>query len=362
MTITFSGALQGGTSTTPITVAAGGTGVVTITGIVKGNGTSAMSAATVRIDYAESTAALATGIIKSTTSTGAHSIAVSGTDYAPGTSALATGIIKSTTTTGALSTATAGTDYSGGTSALATGILKSTITTGALSIAVAGDFPTLNQSTSGTAAGLSATLAASSGGTGVANNVASTWTISGNYATTHTVPGAYTYTYPGATSTLAQLGANTFTAAQTLPAAGSIYTGTSSGSTTLTAGAAASGTAVLPFAGGNIGYLEIPQNSQSTGYTAVLSDSGKHLLHPSADTTIRTFTIPANSSVVYPIGTALTFINQASAGVLTIAITSDIMRLAGAGTTGSRTLAANGIATAIKLTSTEWIISGTGLT
>ena len=54
--------------------------------------------------------------------------------------------------------------------------------------------------------------------------------------------------------------------------------------------------------------------------------------------------------------------NQASAGVMTIAITTDTMRLAGAGTTGSRTLAANGIATALKLTSTEWIISGTGLT
>jgi len=38
------------------------------------------------------------------------------------------------------------------------------------------------------------------------------------------------------------------------------------------------------------------------------------------------------------------------------------MRLAGAGTTGNRTLAANGVATAIKITSTEWIISGTGLT
>jgi hypothetical protein len=38
------------------------------------------------------------------------------------------------------------------------------------------------------------------------------------------------------------------------------------------------------------------------------------------------------------------------------------MRLAGAGTTGSRTLAANGVATAIKLTATEWIISGVGLT
>ena len=71
---------------------------------------------------------------------------------------------------------------------------------------------------------------------------------------------------------------------------------------------------------------------------------------------------PANSSVAYPIGTALTFVNQASAGVMTIAITTDTMRLAGAGTTGSRTLAANGIATAIKVTSTEWLISGTGLT
>lgn len=112
----------------------------------------------------------------------------------------------------------------------------------------------------------------------------------------------------------------------------------------------------------SIGYLSIPQNSQSTAYTLVLGDAGKHILHPSADTTARTFTIPANASVAYPIGTAITFINQNNAGTVTISITTDTMRLAGAGTTGSRTLAANGIATAIKITSTEWIISGTGLT
>lgn len=111
-----------------------------------------------------------------------------------------------------------------------------------------------------------------------------------------------------------------------------------------------------------VGFLLIPQNSQSTAYTLALSDSGKHILHPSADTTARTFTIPANSAVAFPIGTAITFVNQASAGVVTIAITTDTMRLAGQGTTGSRTLAANGVATAIKLTATEWIISGTGLT
>ena len=111
-----------------------------------------------------------------------------------------------------------------------------------------------------------------------------------------------------------------------------------------------------------VGFRNIPQNSQSAAYTLVLADSGKHILHPSADATARTFTIPANSSVAYPIGTAITFINQNGAGVVTIAITTDTMRLSPAGTTGSRTLAANGSATCIKITSTEWLISGSGLT
>jgi hypothetical protein len=106
----------------------------------------------------------------------------------------------------------------------------------------------------------------------------------------------------------------------------------------------------------------VRQNSQSTAYTTVLTDGGKHLLHPAADTTARTFTIDSNANVAYPIGTALTFVNQHGGGIITIAITADTMRLAGAGTTGSRTLAADGFATALKITSTEWIISGTGLT
>jgi hypothetical protein len=92
-----------------------------------------------------------------------------------------------------------------------------------------------------------------------------------------------------------------------------------------------------------------------------LSDAGKQIFHPSADTTARTFTIPANASVAYPIGTVFKFINQNGAGVVTIAITTDTMRLSPEGTTGSLALAANGSATAIKVTSTEWLISGTGL-
>lgn len=106
----------------------------------------------------------------------------------------------------------------------------------------------------------------------------------------------------------------------------------------------------------------IPQNSQSAAYTLVLSDAGGHIYHPSADTTARIWTIPANASVAFPIGTAVTFVNDTSAGVITIAITSDTLVLMGAGTTGSRSLAANGIATALKVGTTRWVISGTNLT
>ena len=110
-----------------------------------------------------------------------------------------------------------------------------------------------------------------------------------------------------------------------------------------------------------VGFRNIPVNSQSAAYTAVLADSGKVIFHPSTDANARTFTIPANGSVAYPIGTALTFINMTSQ-VVTIAITTDTMYLSAAGTTGSRSLAQYGSATAIKMTSTTWLISGSGLT
>lgn len=139
--------------------------------------------------------------------------------------------------------------------------------------------------------------------------------------------------------------------------------GSTSGTATLkTQATAGTVTHTLPTIGETLGYCGIPQVSQSAAYTCIWGDAGRHILHPSADTTARTFTIPANSSVAYPIGSTLTFINQNAGGVITIAITTDTMRLAGAGTTGSRTLAANGIATATKITSTEWIVSGVGLT
>lgn len=104
----------------------------------------------------------------------------------------------------------------------------------------------------------------------------------------------------------------------------------------------------------------IRQNSQSAAYTTILTDSGKHIYHPSSDNNARTWTIDSNANVAYAIGTAITFVNEIN--TITISITSDTLTLQGTGTTGSRTLAANGTATAVKVATTKWIISGTGIT
>jgi hypothetical protein len=112
----------------------------------------------------------------------------------------------------------------------------------------------------------------------------------------------------------------------------------------------------------SVGYLGIPQNSKSAAYTTIMTDAGKHIYHPSSDTTARTWTIDSNANVAYPIGTTLTFVNDTSAGTITLAITSDTLVWFPTGGTGSRTIAASGVATALKVTSTRWVLTGVGIT
>ena len=107
-----------------------------------------------------------------------------------------------------------------------------------------------------------------------------------------------------------------------------------------------------------VGYMGLPQNGATTGaYGVVAADAGTHIY----STATRTVTIPANATIAMPVGATVVFV-AGSGATVTIAITTDTMYLAGAGTTGSRTLAAFGMATAVKITSTSWIISGNGLT
>jgi hypothetical protein len=113
--------------------------------------------------------------------------------------------------------------------------------------------------------------------------------------------------------------------------------------------------------GFEIGYKDIPQISKSANYTTILSDAGKHIYHPAADTTARVWTIPANGSVAYPVGTAITFINDLGAGSVTLNITSDTLVDAASGSTGARTLNAPSVYTVVKVAATRWMGSGNGV-
>ena len=109
----------------------------------------------------------------------------------------------------------------------------------------------------------------------------------------------------------------------------------------------------------SVGFRGIPIKSITSNYATVASDAGITLLHPSTDTASRTLTIASHSSVPYPNGTAITFINDSSSSI-TIAC-GNTMVWAGVGTTGSRILAQYGMATAVKISSTRWYIGGAGL-
>ena len=73
-----------------------------------------------------------------------------------------------------------------------------------------------------------------------------------------------------------------------------------------------------------------------------------------------TLTIPSNASVPFEVGT--TFVVISDNQTVTVSINTDTLRLAPQGTTGpSRTLTGYAMATIVKVTSTNWLISGNGV-
>jgi hypothetical protein len=152
-------------------------------------------------------------------------------------------------------------------------------------------------------------------------------------------------------------GTSPLTASATIPVADVVGAAASGANTDITAldqdvTITASGT----IATDTIGYRGLPQNSQTASYTLALADQGKLI-----NTTTGGVVIPANGSVAFPIGAAVSIYNNSGSNQ-TISITTDTLRQAGTATTGSRTLAQYGLATCVKVAATTWVISGAGLT
>lgn len=101
----------------------------------------------------------------------------------------------------------------------------------------------------------------------------------------------------------------------------------------------------------------LPVATQDADYTFAIGDEGGIIRHASAST--HTYTIPANGTVAFPVGTAITVINEPGAGAITLAITTDTLnRGDGIAGTGSRTIAASSLVTIVKTSATTWMISG----
>lgn len=110
-----------------------------------------------------------------------------------------------------------------------------------------------------------------------------------------------------------------------------------------------------------VGWRDMPLNNinTGTGYTLALSDRGKMIrVNGVAGQTV---TIPANASVAFPDGATVVIVNN-TAGVLSVAITSDALFLAGTGSSGTRSIATNGLCTLVKAyAATQWSSSGPGV-
>ena len=288
-----------------------------------------------------------------------------------------TGLLKGNGT--AISAASSGTDFSAGTSALATGILKSTTSTGALSIAVAGDFPTLNQSTTGNASTATTATNLAGGGAGqlpyqtasgttamlAAGTATYVLTSNGTAAPSWQPPSTSGGTVTSVTGTAPIISSGGTTPAISIPAATTSASGyltntdwnTFNGkySTGGALGTPSSGTLSSCTVDGTnaVGYKNIPQtgSDKTTAYTLVTGDVGKYV------------GVGTSGSIVVPTSTfangdAISIFNNTT-GNITITTSAPTAYIAGTNTVKtSITLATRGIATILFVSATVCVVSG----
>jgi hypothetical protein len=97
----------------------------------------------------------------------------------------------------------------------------------------------------------------------------------------------------------------------------------------------------------------IPQNSQTTSYTLLATDQGKHI-----SITTGGVTVPSG---VFAVGDAVSIFNNSGSDQTITQGGSVTLRKAGSADTGNRTLKQYGVATVLCVASNTFAITGTGL-
>jgi hypothetical protein len=104
---------------------------------------------------------------------------------------------------------------------------------------------------------------------------------------------------------------------------------------------------------------DIPQRGATGSTNLILSDRGGHLHLSSA--IAADVNILANATTPFTTGAAIVLVNRGAAAWTVKPAVGVSLTLAGAGTTGNRTLGSNGMATLLKVGPDAWVISGAGV-
>jgi len=131
-----------------------------------------------------------------------------------------------------------------------------------------------------------------------------------------------------------------------------ITSGTIAGSTVIDTSGSITTTGVITDGTGNI--RKIPQNAQTSAYTLVASDVGKHI-----SITTGGITVPAS---VFSVGDNITIFNDSTSSQTITQGSGVTLRAGGSTSTGNRTLANYGVATILCVAADVFVITGTGIT
>ena len=104
---------------------------------------------------------------------------------------------------------------------------------------------------------------------------------------------------------------------------------------------------------GSAGTNDVPQNAQTSAYTLVATDAGKHI-----SITTGGVTVPANT---FTIGNAITIYNNSSVSQSIIQGSGVIVYLVGTSYTGNRLLAGRGLVSLLCVASNAFVLTGGGL-
>src|ERR1700744_4156158 len=105
--------------------------------------------------------------------------------------------------------------------------------------------------------------------------------------------------------------------------------------------------------------IGLPQNTQNNNYVFALSDQGDQVYH--SDTNAYTYTIPLNSLTAFPIGTQITVVNNANAGVISVTPFAGVtLELSGSSSSGVQNVAAQTVVRILKTGTDQWIMDSGG--